>query len=424
MSEKTQAVQSASQALEARQVQYLAFGTESKKIEITLGMVRKYIAAPAYARDTKEQIQISDTESIQFMMLLQARRLDPWDGDAYAVPFWDSKAGCHKWALITAHHAFLKRAEFSPHFDGMESGVIVEVDGEYKELPGDFVPDTLDGSKTKLAGAWAKVVRKDRSIPTYRRAKLSTFQKDFGNWVKDPAGMIVKCAEADALRSAFPSACGGLYIREEMGPAIDVDAQLTTPAPERRPDFGQQKQVTQGGQPPVRKTEKLPPRDARTQRDIDKMAQDAPKPAPATSSQPPAEASAGTEPAPERPANAPNPETGTEPAEQGNVVPLTEPEPPQEAAEDPFAATEQPPAEPEPTPYTPNPKISAEANEVCRLAHEAGLTPENVMVWARAKKISTAPSQKLEELATQKLVNIAKQWGAIAPAIKEANKGK
>ena len=44
--------------------------------------------------------------------------------------------------------------------------------------------------------------------------------------------MIVKCAEADALRSAFPTHLGGLYLAEER-PPIDITAQEIP-----RPTFG------------------------------------------------------------------------------------------------------------------------------------------------------------------------------------------
>ena len=41
----------------------------------------------------------------------------------------------------------------------------------------------------------------------------------------DPAGMIVKCAEADALRSAFPTMLGGCYTEEEMPVPADQHNQ-------------------------------------------------------------------------------------------------------------------------------------------------------------------------------------------------------
>ncbi len=110
----------------------------------------------------------------------------------------------------------------------MESGVIVRTadhdgkigGGPILEREGDLVYDD-----EKLLGGWAKVYRKDREIPFYRRLKLATFNTNRSRWEKDPAGMIVKCSEADALRTAFPSHLGGLYIEEE--PQV-IDAQSSS----------------------------------------------------------------------------------------------------------------------------------------------------------------------------------------------------
>jgi hypothetical protein len=38
------------------------------------------------------------------------------------------------------------------------------------------------------------------------------------------AGMIVKCAESDALRFAFPNVNGGLYTQEEITQVVDMGA--------------------------------------------------------------------------------------------------------------------------------------------------------------------------------------------------------
>jgi len=59
--------------------------------------------------------------------------------------------------------------------------------------------------------------------------------------------MIVKCAEADALRSSFPTLCGGMRMMDDGGPTIDVPTVTTervmignsspTPAPIGQPDL-------------------------------------------------------------------------------------------------------------------------------------------------------------------------------------------
>ena len=201
-------------------IEYQAYGGDTK-VRLTLELIRTMIAVPTRAGNLPTQ-----RDCYQFAMLCKARGLNPFEGDAFLVGY-ETKNG-PKFNLITSHQAFLKRAELSPEFDGMESGVVVKTeDGKIKDHQGDFV-----SSGEKLVGGWARVAFKQRKIPTYRRINLERFKEDYGVWEQNPETMIVKCAEADALRSSFPTKMGGLYLREEMGRIADGKSNLATPASE------------------------------------------------------------------------------------------------------------------------------------------------------------------------------------------------
>lgn len=189
---------------------YKAFG--GKEVTLTLALTRKYLAHP-----TKSGKLPSDVDLTKFMMLCKAQQLDPWTGDAFLIGY-DSADG-PSFSLITSVQALFKRAEMNPDFNGIASGVIVtrkRGDGEPIFREGDFVM-----ADETIAGGWARVFRKDREQPYYDALNLSTFSRGTSQWKKDPAGMIVKCAEASALRKAFPNACGGLYTHEEMDGRLD-----------------------------------------------------------------------------------------------------------------------------------------------------------------------------------------------------------
>lgn len=190
-----------------REMEYVPFAAESP-IKLSINIVREFIAVR-----TKSGATPDDTQIIKFMMLCKARRLNPFEGDAYLVGY-DTKDG-PQYSLITAHQAFLKRAEVNPEYDGMESGVMVMTqDGAIIDREGDFFLDD-----ERLVGAWARVYFKKRSHPMVKRLSLKAFQKPYGVWRDNPAGMIVKCAEADALRSSFPTMLGSLYLEDEIVPA-------------------------------------------------------------------------------------------------------------------------------------------------------------------------------------------------------------
>lgn len=251
----SQAIQKA----DSKSIEFIPYGQQDK-IKLSAELVKNFIAIP-----TKKGATCTDRDAIRFMMLCQAKRINPFEGDAYLIGY-DTKTG-PAFNLVTAHQTYLKRAELHAEYDGMESGVVVEVDGEEKELKGDFVP-----KGATLLGGWARVHFKNRRIAAYSKlnleSRLQTYEyEDFkthetvtkiqGRWEKDPAGMIVKCCEADALRSAFPTMLGGLYHADEI--AIPIQAEVVaseaitsrqiTDAPQQAAsgdddgDLGPQKQV-------------------------------------------------------------------------------------------------------------------------------------------------------------------------------------
>jgi phage recombination protein Bet len=192
-------------------VEYQPLGTENK-IKLTARIVQNMLAVKTRSGKT-----CSEDDALKFVMLCVSRGLNPFEGDAFLIGF-DGKDG-PQFSLITAHQAFLKRAEMHPGYQGMDSGVIVkDSQGVLVDRQGDFFLDD-----DTLLGGWATVYVKDRR-PMTRRLKLSTFHTGQSRWQKDPAGMIVKCAEADALRSSFPTKLGGMYLRDEIAepPAIEA----------------------------------------------------------------------------------------------------------------------------------------------------------------------------------------------------------
>lgn len=198
------------------------------EINLSARIVQKYICRP-----TRSGAVCTDDDAVRFVMLCKAQRLNPFAGDAYLVGYDSEKSG-PQFSLITSHSALLKRAEsMKDEFEGMESGIIfrADKDGKIDERQGDFsCPPEI------VLGGWAKVYRKGRK-ETYRRLSISSMAPKYPSqfWQGDKAfSQIVKCAEADALRSAFPALCAGLYSEAEQHRAIDITSEIVT---DKRPEL-------------------------------------------------------------------------------------------------------------------------------------------------------------------------------------------
>lgn len=345
------------------QVWFEPYGSNDE-IKLSVPLIRRYIAVPARDRETRQEIQPSDEQCVKFLMLCKARKLNPFEGDAFMIPFWDKSLNAHNWSLITAHSAFLKRAELHKAYDGMESGVIVQdKDGNVIERKGDFRLDT-----DKLLGGWAIVFHKDKTHPKISKVRLSTYVKPFGVWTQDPEGMICKVAEAQGLRDSFPTMIGGMFLREEMG-ADDNHA----PAPEvKRPAM----------------LDSMPQPDRTTQ---------------------PVDAVAEPKKIRKRPTMV------EEPLDQKPVQVQAEP------ATNPTAA---PVASQIPDAVPPPPTNEAPEAELLRLAAASGVSQEQLVKFLFAEKFLKPPKTKITELSSKMLEQIAGFWKTQPSFVKKAQETK
>lgn len=174
------------------------YQANGQEVSLTHSLVRNHL--------TKGNGKISDTEVMEFIALCRYNGLNPFLGEAYIIKFGDKPA-----QKVTSKEAYYRRAESHQQYDGTESGIIVEKDGEVKEVLGAFL-----GPNETLLGAWAKVYRKDRNRPSIARINLKEYDKNQSIWLEKKNTMIEKVAKVQAMREAFPSVLNGLYVEEEQ----------------------------------------------------------------------------------------------------------------------------------------------------------------------------------------------------------------
>ena len=137
----------------------------------------------------------------------KARGLDPIKRQIHFVRRWDEAKQAEVWASQVSIDGFRSLANATGLYDGQD-----EPEHEYN-------------AKGELVLARVRVYRKDISRPFVGVARWGEYvQTKKGGvpthfWDKFAHTMLDKCAEALALRKAFPEALGGLYTSDEMAQA-------------------------------------------------------------------------------------------------------------------------------------------------------------------------------------------------------------
>lgn len=190
-------------AISSKKVTYNVAGQD---VTLSAQIVRDYL--------TKGNGNVSDQDLVQFISICKYNQLNPFLNEAYLVKYGQQPA-----QMIVSKEALMKRADACPNYEGIEGGIIVIRDKKCVELEGCFMLPT-----DTLVGGWAKVYRTDRKKPIVAKIALSEYNKKQSLWNEKPSTMIAKTAKVQALREAFPSQLGAMYIAEESN-IQDVTAE-------------------------------------------------------------------------------------------------------------------------------------------------------------------------------------------------------
>jgi phage recombination protein Bet len=181
---------------------------------------------------TPEQLQLmkntvakgaTDDEFMLLLHLAKTYGLDPFAKEIWCIKYVPQGRDPRDFpaTIFSSRDGYLKIASRDKQMNGIVSDAVYSGD-TMQRLPNGLVEQRYGNPRGELIGAWALVHRKDRDYPAYFYAPF----KEYGagnnpTWKKYPTAMIIKVAEAMALKRAF--SISGLVTQEEIG--LDMVAQ-------------------------------------------------------------------------------------------------------------------------------------------------------------------------------------------------------
>lgn len=158
----------------------------------------------------------SNEELQLFLYVAKKTGLDPFARQIFAVKRWDAKTQKEIMSIQTSIDGYRVIAQRTNEYRGQTAPQWCGADGKWVDIW---------TSNDAPYAAKVGVYRKDFVEPVWAiaifKSYVATYKKDGKThtspmWIKMPDLMIAKCAEAQALRKAFPQDLSGIYTSEEM----------------------------------------------------------------------------------------------------------------------------------------------------------------------------------------------------------------
>src|ERR1044072_1140551 len=172
-----------------------------------LGLIKRNACKPGNRDATPDEFNL-------FMDRVYSTGLNPLTNQIYAVFRWSNKERIDKMSIQTGIDGFRLIAERTGRYIGQSGPYWCGEDGECREIwpKGQKNPVASKVVVKKLLGG---VVGETSAVAHWGEYAVTGSAGKF--WESKPALLLSKCAEALALRKAFPAEMSGLYIAEEMG---------------------------------------------------------------------------------------------------------------------------------------------------------------------------------------------------------------
>lgn len=205
--------------------------------EIKTVTVSEHVEAPVVPQNykskfTRNQVEIiksqiakgaSDDELKMFLYVCERTGLDPFSKQIHLVPRYDGRLGREIYTVVIGIDGLRSVAERTGAYAGNDDPIF----GDDKEI--EFKETVWEGGAKKevakkmfvptQASSTVRKIVQGLVCPFSATAKWDEYypgDRSGMMWRKMPHNMLGKCAEAKALRKAFPAVMSGLYVAEEM----------------------------------------------------------------------------------------------------------------------------------------------------------------------------------------------------------------